>query len=168
MRFPLIQAPAGVFLAFGAAILLSGCHLRSDADEGEESTSVDAADERVFIGNITLVNHRSNFVLIKTPVNQQFQKGYPFESFTDGQKSADLLFSPEQSYGFMTADISRGAPLVGDQVYLLYSEGFGDGMSDRMRHATEKHKREQEMGFFERRKYEREQRRQARKKKRSE
>jgi hypothetical protein len=160
-------------LAFGVVICLPACmglglgrgDEQEPAPEIAAPGKVDLAEKRVFLGNVSLVNERSQFVLIKTPVNQRLQAGMPLESFRDGQLSGELLFSPEQSYGFMTADVSRGAPAVGDEVYLRYTEDFDTGLSPRMQHATEQYEREKNMGFFERRKYEREQKRQARKRK---
>jgi hypothetical protein len=154
------------FLCIGAAIcalaLLSGCQIGRRSD-GEDTQRVDLTEKRVFLGNVTLVNETSQFVLIKTPINQRLQPGIPLESFRDGQRSGELLFSPEQSFGFMTADITHGLPAVGDAVYLQYSEGFDGEQSPRMQQAIEQYEREQEMGFFERKRYERQQRKTAKK-----
>ena len=146
--------------------------MRPPAEEGEgeevaqpegEAQPVGTSDQRVFLGNITQVNAASGFVLIKTPVNQRLEPGIPLQSFNDAGMSAELLFSPEQTFGFMTADIREGAPLVGDAVYLRYTPDFGNSMSPRMQAAMEQFEYEQSLGFFERRKYEREQKRAAKK-----
>ena len=162
-----------VFLAVLMAWSLSACSLfRSGSDEegegqapageGEPVGMVD--DPRVFLGTITMVNEKSGFVLINTPTNQRLEPGIPLQSFGEAGMSAELLFSPEQTFGFMTADIREGTPMVGDEVFLRYTEDFGDSMSPRMQAAMEKFEYEQSLGFFERRRYQREQRRLAKEK----
>ena len=154
------------------AVLLSSCaFLRPPAEEEEEEILPDEAaqpvaedEQRVFLGNITQVNQASRFVLIKTPVNQRLQAGIPLQSFNETGLSAELLFSPEQTFGFMTADIREGAPLVGDAVYLRYTQEFENTMSPRMQAALERFEYEQSLGFFERIKYNREQKRLAKEK----
>lgn len=153
--------------ALSLAVLLPGCAgLGGESEPEEQDTQrVDLTEQRKFLGNVTLVNEASRFVLIKTPFNQRLEPGFPLQSFREGELSAELLFSPEQTVGFMTADIREGAPMVGDQVYLRYTEDFDTGTSPRMQQAMEKFEREQNMSFFEKWKYKREQKRQAREKK---
>ena len=152
----------------GIAMLLPACAgLGGDSEPEEQDTQrVDLTEKPVFLGNITLVNVDSRFVLIKTPVTQRLAPGFPLQSFQDGVLSAELLFSPEQTIGFMTADIREGTPTVGDQVYLRYTEDFDTATSPRMQQAMEKFEREQNMSFFEKWKHKREQRRRAKEKKR--
>lgn len=164
MKIPLHAAVSSAFMAIGLVILLPGClSLRGDATDGTEPDRVDLSDQRVFLGNVSLVNERSKFVLIKTPVNQRLKAGIPLESFRDGELTSELLFSPEQSFGFMTADIRSGSPMVGDSVFLAYSEGFEPEVSDRMKFEMEKQERLSKMNFWERRKFEREEKRKAKK-----
>ncbi len=169
MRILDTEATRAVLLALGMGILLSGCAGLGEEPEPEETDTqrVDLSDKRVFLGNVTLVNEDSRFVLIKTPVNQRLQPGFPLQSFRDRELSAELGFSPEQIHGFMTADIREGAPAVGDQVYLRYTEDFETSMSPRMQQAMEKLEREENMGFFEKWRYKREQKRRARQKRRA-
>ncbi|MFT4549712.1 MAG: hypothetical protein ACI8XO_004602 [Verrucomicrobiales bacterium] len=171
MKFTPIRVIGSTFLVLCVAICFSGClSLRGDAettDGQNEVERVDLTEKRVFLGNVSLVNENSKFVLIKTPVNQRLKTGIPLESFRDGELTSELLFSPEQSYGFMTADIRTGAPVVGDSVFLAYSEGFGSQMSDKMKYEMEKHERLQKMSFWERRKYERKEKRKLKEKQKS-
>ena len=110
-------------------------------------------------GVVSPVSQDAQFVLIKTPVNRRLEAGFPLQSYRDGELTGELTFSPEQSFGFMTADIREGNPEVGDAIYLRHTPDFEDQYSDRMKFQMEQFKREQEMSFFERRKYEREQKR---------
>ena len=166
MRFPAIAVLNHASLAIGLAMLLPACARVSEeesetepafAGEGVEQVSLEGeADRRVFVGDITMVNEKSNFVLIKTPVNQRLEKGIPLQSFDAVGMSAELLFSPEQTQGFMTADIREGTPKIGDQVYLRYTEDFKDGMSPRMQKAMEEFEYKKSLSRRELRKYERE------------
>ena len=167
MRIPSREALATAILVLGAAVFLPACQQREDEGEpeGEPADRVSLSEKRVFVGNISFVSPKG-FVVIKTPTNRRLRAGIPMESFRDGELSAELLFSPEQTVGLMTADISTGSPSVGDDVYLRYTPDFPNQVSPRMQHAIEQHEREQNMGFFERRRYEREKKRKARKKKR--
>jgi len=153
MRFSCIAA------LLGTVASLSGCQLGSRPDRGETETQrVDMTEKRVFLGDVSLVNESSQFVLIKTPINQRLTPGMPLESFRDGELSGELLFSPEQTYGFMTADIAHGAPAVGDAVYLRHVEDFEEKQSDRFKFQMEQFEREKNMSFLERRRHEREKR----------
>ncbi|MGI9243053.1 MAG: hypothetical protein ACR2RV_19810 [Verrucomicrobiales bacterium] len=169
MRILDSEASRSALLALAVGVLLSACAgLGGESEPEEEDTQrVDMTEERVFLGNVTLVNEKSRFVLIKTPVNQRLQPGYPLQSFNDRQLSAELGFSPEQIHGFMTADIREGAPAVGDQVYLRHTEDFETDVSPRMQQAMDKREREENMNFFEKWKYKREQKRRAREKRRA-
>ena len=152
MKFSCTRAFVGLVLAGCVASWLPACQLLTRVDEGEAVQKVELNDKRVFLGEITMVSERSRFVLIKTEVNRRLDPGFPLESFRDRERSGELLFSPEQSFGFMTADITRGAPAVGDGVYLLYSEGFENQMSDRMKFRTEQLARENNMTFLDKQK----------------
>ena len=149
-----------------AASVLVACQLGREGRERDAEIVDMGEDERVFLGEVTLLNENSRFVLIKTPLNRDLNPGMPLQSFRDGQLTGELLFSPEQSHGFMTADIIEGTPAVGDVVYQRYTESFEQEMSPRMQRAMEEFQREQEMGFFERRKYERQKKKAAKERKR--
>lgn len=122
---------------------------------GGESATVrpQAADGGgpVRVGTVSYVNEASRFVLIETPGHHRLEKGFPLQSFAaDGGLTAELSTSPEQTSGFMTADIREGLPAVGEEVYLRYTELL-ERHSPRMQAEMERWQREREMNVFERR-----------------
>lgn len=70
------------------------------------------------IGEIVFVNDKVGFVLVRSGRSLRLKEGAELEARQGATPTAILDYSPERKKGFMTADILRGTPNVGDNVFV--------------------------------------------------
>jgi CHASE2 domain-containing sensor protein len=71
----------------------------------------------VLIGTVALVNEAMRFVLVDVGSNYAAAPGATLKCFNNSQESAVLTASPERKAPFIIADIAKGDPHPGDQVF---------------------------------------------------
>lgn len=75
------------------------------------------ADPHRRVGTITLVNEEARFVLIDGGVLPPASAGAALKCFSNGTETGVLTVSPERKPPFIIADIVKGAPHRGDEVF---------------------------------------------------
>lgn len=71
----------------------------------------------LLIGTVALVNEAMRFVLVDVGSNYAAAPGSTLKCIANRQESAVLTVSPERKSPFIIADIVKGDPHPGDQVF---------------------------------------------------
>ncbi len=100
---------------------LSGCGWQKPPVErkAEDRFFRDMMEGRRAMGQITEVNEAKGFVLLRSPVSRRVQPETDLvvRAVGDGAVTAKLRISPERTTQFLAADVTEGAPSVGDAVF---------------------------------------------------
>ncbi len=92
--------------------LLFGCAALRRQQPKTASTPVP-----LLVGTITLVNEEGRFALIDSGMNPSPEAGAVLKSRTAGAESGELKAGAIRKRPFAVADVIKGAPQVGDQVF---------------------------------------------------
>ena len=97
----------------GDAVFLTGCATAARKKPGAEPGPV----QPIFVGTVTLVNTNLGFVLIEaTPVFMP-EAGQALKCKSNGVDSAIVTVGVERKRPFISADIVKGMPQKGDEVF---------------------------------------------------
>lgn len=111
-----------------------GCGLAAKAGRGlasrlpgvggkkDSRAEIGAAGAQVPLGEVSYVDERSRFVLVRTGRTIRLKTGAALEARRQQERVAELSYSPENRRGFLVADILRGNPALGDLVMIHSSE----------------------------------------------
>lgn len=69
------------------------------------------------VGTVAFVNQPSGFVLVDVGTTYQPESGKALKCYSGGQETAVLATTPERKIPFISADIVKGTPGQGDQVF---------------------------------------------------
>lgn len=69
------------------------------------------------VGTVALVNQESGFVLVDVGTSYVPGPGKTLKCLLGGKETAELKTTPEQKIPFISADIMKGTPAKGDQVF---------------------------------------------------
>lgn len=69
------------------------------------------------VGTVAFVDRSSGFALVDVGTLYIPQPGMALKSFSAGNETAVLMVSPERKMPFISADIVKGDPHRGDQVF---------------------------------------------------
>lgn len=94
-------------LALCGVLLLAGCATHKHAPRPKHR----------LVGTIVTVNDSNRFVLIDAGPLYPASPGEALKSFQNGQETGVLTVSPERRSSFIIADIVKGTPHQGDQVF---------------------------------------------------
>lgn len=93
---------------------------KSEQEAAAASKIAEPRPESASIGSVHMVDHRHDFLLIRSSRNASIEYDTPLISQSpNGQQSAELKLSPERKGAFLVADIIKGSPSVGDLVKLV-------------------------------------------------
>ena len=70
-----------------------------------------------FVGTVAFVNTSGGFVLVDVGTFYAPGPGKALKCYSGGQETAVLATTPERKIPFISADIVKGTPNQGDQVY---------------------------------------------------
>ena len=96
---------------------LSGCASFHHKKKPAVAVEAPAPAAPQLVGTVTLVREDHQFVLIQTSPLFTPDVGQALKCMSNGQETAILTVSPERSHPFITADVVRGTPRRGDEVY---------------------------------------------------
>ncbi len=117
-----------------AVLALPGCGLAARAGQGlsaglpsiggkkKGGPEIGPEGAQVPLGEISYVDARSRFVLVRTGRTLKLKTGAALEARRELERVAELSYSPEYRQGFLVADILRGKPAIGDLVMIHSSE----------------------------------------------
>ncbi len=106
-------------MAILGLLLLPGCaSLHHKEKHPAQPPPPPAADVSVprRVGRVAVVNQDLGFVLVDVGSLYTPQAGTALKSFRGGVETAVLAVSPEKERPFISADIIKGTPQVGDDV----------------------------------------------------
>lgn len=108
----------GFWAALGAALVLSGCGLDSDAgkDEAEEEEEASPTAVRL-VGRVVSVHETEGFALVERLGAREFGRGLILSTTGPGGRTATLVASGEQLGRHAAADLKSGDVAAGDAVY---------------------------------------------------
>jgi len=69
------------------------------------------------VGTVAFVNQTAGFVLVDVGTLYMPGAGKALKCYSGGQETAELSTTPERKIPFITADIVKGTPSQGDQVF---------------------------------------------------
>lgn len=73
---------------------------------------------RAQIGRVSIVNVQENFVLIDTTASRALPRpGTILTTSSDSGDTGSVKVAPERKRSFISADIIKGTPAPGDEVY---------------------------------------------------
>ena len=105
-----------IIVCFLALLALSGCahlfHKKKPAANSEEPQI-----HPTFVGTVTLVNENLKFVLIEGSPFYLPEPGQALKCLSNGQETGIVTVSAERNRPFFSADIVKGDPQKGDEVY---------------------------------------------------
>lgn len=70
-----------------------------------------------FVGTVALVNQTAGFVLIDVGTLYTPGAGKILKCYSGGQETSEVSTTPERKMPFISADIVKGTPGQGDQVF---------------------------------------------------
>ena len=100
-----------------ALLMLSGCATFSHKKHAPEPPDEAAAIRPTFVGTVTLVNEELRFVLIESTPLFSPEPGQALKCLSNGTESGIVAVSAEKHRPFFSADIVKGDPHKGDEVY---------------------------------------------------
>jgi len=92
-------------------VLISSCAWRS------KRRATPSAQGPRLVGHVAVVNEALGFVLVDVGSLYTPVAGSALKCFSKGEETAVLAVSPERKRPFITADVVRGTPRMGDAVY---------------------------------------------------
>lgn len=107
-----MMIPRGIFL-LALCAALQGCAVFRHGKKNDPAKISAPAPRRV--GTVAVVN--GGFVLVDVGTLYSPAPGTALKCLASGQETAVLAVSPERRPPFITADIIRGAPRAGDEVF---------------------------------------------------
>jgi hypothetical protein len=102
------------------ALATGGCsHFARHKRPADEAapTGPEQPPAPAFIGKVALVNEELKFALIETTLTDFPLPGTALKCMRNGQEAAIVTVSPERKRPFVSADIVKGSPQQGDEVY---------------------------------------------------
>ena len=69
------------------------------------------------VGTVALIDTSGGFVLVDVGTYYLPGTGKTLKCYSGGKETAELSSTPERKIPFITADIVKGAPNLGDQVF---------------------------------------------------
>jgi hypothetical protein len=100
---------ARLILLFGATAALCAC-------AAPKKKTVTPAGPHL-IGTVAFINQPAGFVLVDVGTVYAPAAGTALKCYSGGQETAVLATTPERKIPFISADIVKGTPGQGDQVY---------------------------------------------------
>jgi hypothetical protein len=100
-----------------ALVTLNGCAWRNRRSRQRAAQRMAEATAPQLIGTIALVNEDGHFVLIDNGSRPTPPTGAALKTFTGGAESAVLTVGSVRRPPFVVADIVKGAPKKGDDVF---------------------------------------------------
>jgi hypothetical protein len=98
-------------------LILCAAHVSGCARFHHKRATPAAMNGPRLVGTVTLVNDALRFVLVDVGTLYVPEPGAALKCFAGGQETAVLAVSPERKRPFITADIVKGTPHPGDQVF---------------------------------------------------
>ncbi|MEM9016655.1 MAG: hypothetical protein AAGC68_06550 [Verrucomicrobiota bacterium] len=100
-------------------------------EEQDEAAGLEVGEMKVPVGSIHMIHPSGSFVLIRSSRFVRLEPGTKLTSFNSaGMESGSYLVSDARKGQFLTADISRGHPSVGDQVVMDYAARYPSAAGD--------------------------------------
>lgn len=101
--------------------LTSGCssfsHKKKEAAASASQQDPAAQPKPVLVGTITFVNPEQRFVLIEVSPRSMPESGQALKCLSNGEESGIVAVTEEREPPFISADIVKGEPHKGDEVY---------------------------------------------------
>ena len=94
------------------SLLLCAC-----VTPGRKNTVAAAATGPRLVGTVAFVNQEAGFVLVDVGALYAPGAGKALKCFSGGQETGVLATTPERKIPFISADIVKGSPGAGDQVF---------------------------------------------------
>ena len=98
-----------------ALLTVSGCAHFSHKKKA--SNAAETAVHPTYVGTVTLVNEDLKFVLVEGSPFYMPDPGQALKCFSNGQETGIVAVSAERHRPFFSADIVKGEPQKGDEVY---------------------------------------------------
>jgi hypothetical protein len=96
--------------------LFKGTHGNKPGRQKEKPGATAPASPRL-VGTVTVVNSDDGFVLVDFGMQPTVAPGTKLTTRTDGTESGELLVGDVHKRPFVIADIVKGSPQKGDQVF---------------------------------------------------
>jgi len=100
-----------------ALLSLSGCATFSHKKHAPVAAEGEVQIRPTYVGSVTLVNEELRFVLIEASPLALPEPGQALKCLSNGEESAIVTVSAERHRPFFSADIVKGEPHKGDEVY---------------------------------------------------
>ncbi len=97
-------------------LLLTGCASLKHKEKHPAEPPPPAATGPQRVGRVAVVNEELGFVLVDVGSLYTPASGTALKSFRNGVETGVLAVSPEKERPFISADIVKGTPQVGDDV----------------------------------------------------
>src|SRR5947209_3307992 len=107
-----------LILVLAVLVAMSGCATFSHKKPAQPAPAAEKpAAQPNYLGKVTLVNESLGFVLIEASPSSMPATGQALKCFSNGAETGIVAVSAERNRPFVSADIVKGTPHQGDEVY---------------------------------------------------